>query len=90
VARETGRANELARQRYRRKRAEALRAAGMLPAPRAWWSVTRASVELGCTERWARRLASDGVLAAVRDNDGKSWRIDPQSVAALIAQREAA
>lgn len=51
--------------------------------PRAWWSVTRASVELGIYPQYVRRLCASGRLVAVRGKVGLrhyGWLIDPASV----------
>lgn len=61
-------------------------------APRRWYTVIRASVELGCGENWVRTLCRRGQLCAVRvvgaAPGGTVWRIDPASVAEWKEQWE--
>lgn len=55
-------------------------------APRHWYGVTRAAVELGCSENAVRVLCREGRLRATKAygrGDGGVWRIDPASVAAF-------
>lgn len=77
---------------WRQKRAALHRkvAGGLAPAPRRWWTTMRAAAELGLSSRHVVNLVHARALVARRDTDGRRWRVDPLSVHALIAQREAA
>lgn len=71
--------------RRNRARRAARLAAGLQPAPRRWWTTARAMAETGLDDSSLRRLARTGEVEAGRDEDGRRWRISPDSLRPWLA-----
>lgn len=70
-----------------RRKVAARRAAGLVVAPRHWWTVPTVAAEAGLSTNKVYRLVWAGRLVALRDSDGRRWRIDPAIVLALRDRR---
>lgn len=49
-------------------------------------STAAAADQIGCTDRHVRGLLADRQLSGVKD--GKAWRVDEQSLASFLSERE--
>ncbi len=73
----------------RRNHAQQLRrwrVSGLTLPPASWWTLVRASVELGLSREMTCRLVRRGTLRGLKRGT-RDWRVDPTSVREELARR---